>query len=80
MPTYPAAVTRTFSFSDKPLSVYEGNVTIKLPIKTVGPKDYGHPTRGAKFGWEVNLRVQACDEEKCFPPANLPLKLDIEAK
>src|SRR5947199_4300686 len=32
-PVYPRAVSRKLSFSDKPLSVYEGHAVIRLPLR-----------------------------------------------
>jgi DsbC/DsbD-like thiol-disulfide interchange protein len=61
---YPAGVARKFEFADQPLSVYEGKVTIPIPL-TVAPDAKGERTLPLK------LRVQACDNEKCLPPATL---------
>lgn len=61
-PIYPPAVKRKFQFADQSLAVYEGNVNVTLPLvaRSSGIKSLA-----------VSVRVQACDEEKCFPPATL---------
>jgi hypothetical protein len=61
----------TFSFAEQPLAVYEGNVTIPIPL-TAAPGAKGQRTIPFK------IRVQACDTEKCYPPATLDASLPIE--
>jgi len=73
-PVYPPAVKKTFPFAEKPLDVYEGKVSIKLPLQT---------TSGAKNGQQslpIKVRVQACDNEKCFPPSTLDSQIAITVK
>ena len=71
---YPAGVSRKFVFAEQPLSVYEGNVTIPLPLTIAAD------AKGQKL-LPLKIRVQACDEEKCFPPATLDaaVAIDIDA-
>lgn len=68
---YPAGVLKKFQFADQPLSVYEGHVNIPIPFKITKPST----TRRLL---PLNVRVQACDEEKCFPPATLTASLPVE--
>ena len=71
-PVYPVAVKRKFQFADQPLAVYEGDALVTLPI-----------TAGAAKGprsLPIKLRVQACDEQQCFPPASLNANIQIEVK
>ena len=82
-PIYPPAVTRTFPFAESPLAVYEGEVEIKLPLQIPTPKErgcYGYPLSGAKGSLPITVRVQACDNEKCFPPATLNATVPVEVK
>ena len=60
--TYPASVERKFSFSEKPLAVYEGEARIKFDLK-VRPD-----ARAGVHDLRARLRYQACDDEKCYPP------------
>jgi len=68
---YPPPKMETFAFADTPLAVYEGSVSIPIPLT---------PAPGAK-GQRVipfEIRVQACDREKCYPPSTLNAFLPIE--
>jgi len=67
---YPAGVAQKFAFADQPLSVYEGKVTIPIPL-TVAPDAKGERMLPMK------LRVQACDTEKCLPPSTLDSAIAI---
>src|ERR1041385_5298933 len=67
---YPVGVAQKFAFADQPLSVYEGKVTIPIPF-TVAPDAKGERMLPMK------LRVQACDTEKCLPPATLDAAVAI---
>jgi len=69
--TYPPGKMETFPFADQPLAVYEGSVTIPIPI-TPAPGARGQ--RSIPF----KIRVQACDSEQCYPPATLDASLPID--
>ena len=73
-PVYPTAETRKFRFAEEPLAVYEGNVQIKLPVQSALNATKGNRTLS------VRVRVQACDEEKCFPPDTLKAEPFIDLK
>ncbi len=73
-PTYPASVTRKFSFSKDPLAVYEGETAIKLPLAAAADAKKGAQTLKGK------LRVQACDDEKCYPPRTLEASIPVTVK
>ncbi len=72
-PVYPPAVKKKFQFADQPLAVYEGNVNVTLPLTA-------HFTGTRSL--PISVRVQACDQEKCFPPATLhatyPITVDAK--
>jgi len=68
---YPAAKKQKFEFADEPLAVYEGQIEVRLPIKVAGKGSRSLP---------LNVRVQACDHEKCFPPATLNTNVSVEVK
>ena len=73
-PFYPRAQTRQFKFAEEPLAVYEGAVRITLPVRTTSKA-----TRGS-ITLPISVRVQACDEEKCFPPGTLNTMIPIEVR
>jgi hypothetical protein len=70
-PMYPAAAKKKFEFADNPLAVYEGNIEVKLPLKIDAPL-----TSGAR-SLPITVRVQACDTEKCFPPATINARIPV---
>jgi hypothetical protein len=70
-PTYPAPVTKKFQFAPQPLAVYEREAVIKLPLRAAADAPKGAQTLPAQ------VRVQACDEEKCFPPMTLKTEIPV---
>jgi hypothetical protein len=73
-PTYPAPVKKKFQFAEQPLAVYEGQIPIKLTLRadknaTAGP-----------LSFPITVRVQACDEEKCYPPATVNSTISVIVK
>ena len=73
-PVYPTAVKKKFQFADQPLAVYEGDARVTLPISVAGG------TAKGRQSLPISVRVQACDEQQCFPPATLKKTLQIEVK
>lgn len=68
---YPPAKKQKFQFAEEQLAVYEGQIEVRLPIKIAGKGTRALP---------LNIRVQACDHEKCFPPATLNTSVSVEVK
>lgn len=73
-PGYPAARKQKFEFAEEPLSVYEGDTTITLSLQAA-PK-----TQAGPRSLPITVTVQACDNEKCYPPANVVAAIPIEVK
>jgi thioredoxin:protein disulfide reductase len=69
---YPPAKKQKFQFADEPLAVYEGQVEVRLPIKVA--------SKGGARSLPLKVLVQACDHEKCFPPATLNTNVSVEVK
>jgi hypothetical protein len=70
--TYPGAQYHKFSFSEKPLAVYEGTVKIGVALKidaTVAPGPITVPGK---------LTFQACDDEQCLPPSTVDVSFAID--
>ncbi|MFN2385524.1 MAG: protein-disulfide reductase DsbD family protein [Thermoanaerobaculia bacterium] len=59
-PVYPPGVMRKFSFSKSPLSVYEGQFVIAVPVR------WGSASPPVLAG---QLEYQACNDTQCLPPA-----------
>ena len=70
-PVYPPGVQRKLGFEEKPLSLYEGTVRIKLPLRADKNAAKGRHTLRAK------LRVQHCNDRECFPPINIDAPIPV---
>ena len=73
-PVYPASVTRKFAFSKDPLAVYEGEAIIKQPLKAASNAVPG------TLQLHAELRIQACDEEACYPPRTIETSIPVTIK
>ena len=73
-PGYPAPEKKKFQFADQPLAVYEGEVKIKLNLRA--EKDAAVGLRSLP----INIRVQACNDEQCYPPTTLNSAIQVEVK
>lgn len=67
--SYPRAVLRSFKFSKKRVSVYEGRATMRFSVRV--PKDVATGSKEIK----MRLRYQSCNDEVCFPPQNKDVSL-----
>lgn len=72
--TYPDPLLRTFSFSETPLKVYEGNTQLKVRLKADNKAAPGKHNLAAK------LRVQACDDKVCYAPGALDVVVPVNVK
>ncbi|HYE64184.1 MAG TPA: protein-disulfide reductase DsbD N-terminal domain-containing protein [Pyrinomonadaceae bacterium] len=73
-PVYPSPITKQFAFEKQPLAVYEGEASIKLPLRAEATASKGLRTLAAK------LRVQACDDQACYPPRTIELSIPVNVK
>jgi Disulphide bond corrector protein DsbC len=64
---YPKGKLETFTFSKKPLNVYQGTVVLRLPLNALATAPLGQQHIPLK------LRYQACSTELCLPPTTLAL-------
>jgi len=71
---YPKPVERTFPFAEKPLSVYEGQTDLKVSLKADKSAQKGERSISAQ------LRIQACDEQVCYPPGTIALSIPVNVK
>jgi DsbC/DsbD-like thiol-disulfide interchange protein len=63
--SYPKGTLRPFTFSKKPLNVYQDTAILRLkltalPVAPIGPQHIA-----------LKLRYQACSEEICLPPVTV---------
>lgn len=68
---YPKGELHTFTFSKTPLNVYQGTVTIRLPITALSSAPLGMQKIPLK------LRYQACSTEVCLPPVTIDLQAAV---
>ena len=75
--TYPKGKPFRADWKETPISVYEGDVTIKMKLK-LKPGE----TIEKAFPLNINVRYQACDAYRCTPPstATIPLWANIYEK
>jgi DsbC/DsbD-like thiol-disulfide interchange protein len=69
---YPTGLDKTFEFSPEKMSVYDGDVTLKVQFA---------PPAGAKPGTHKltgHLKYQACNDRACFPPNKVPVEFEVE--
>ena len=71
---YPRPLSRKFVFAEKPLAVYEGETEVKARLKADKSAKLGQQSLSAK------LRIQACDEQVCYPPGTLDLVIPVSIK
>ena len=70
--TYPKGEDKSFEFSpDTKLNVYSGDFTISVAVNAARSTPVG------KYRVHGTLRYQACDDRQCFPPASVPMSLDV---
>jgi DsbC/DsbD-like thiol-disulfide interchange protein len=72
--SYPSPLTKKFSFSKKPLAVYEGEAAIRVMLKAAGSASKGPHSFAAK------LSVQACDDQVCYAPGTIDLSIPVTVK
>ena len=68
---YPRGQLHTFTFSKNPLKVYEGTVTLRLPVTALANASVGSQQIPLK------LRYQACSTAVCLPPVTIDLQAPI---
>jgi len=73
-PIYPAAEKKKFEFAEQPLAVYERERQIKLPLRA-----QNNSVKGVR-SLPIHVRVQACDNEKCYPPVTLDAMIPVEVE
>ena len=69
---YPKPKDLQFGFSDKPVSVFSGDIKIELTFSA----DKNLPA--GKLSIPVTFNYQACNDETCMPPSNASATLQVE--
>jgi hypothetical protein len=68
---YPKGKLENFTFSKKPLNVYQEAVILRLPVTALANAPLGEQHIPLK------LRYQACSKEICLPPVTLALDATV---
>ncbi|MCU7495537.1 MAG: thioredoxin fold domain-containing protein [Ignavibacteria bacterium] len=68
---YPAAKNIKFEFSETPVSVYEGEVTVSAEITI--PSN----TKPGKYPVKLVLNYQSCNNNTCLPPSTAEAELNV---
>jgi DsbC/DsbD-like thiol-disulfide interchange protein len=68
---YPRASLRMFKFSKTKLAVYEGRAILRFNVTV--PAAF----KGSSAELKAHLRYQSCNNELCFPPKSVEVKLDL---
>jgi thiol:disulfide interchange protein DsbD len=71
---YPKAKLQKFEFSEKPLSVFEGKVVLKLTARALASMAPGSQTLKAK------LTVQACNNKLCLRPQTIDVSIPLQVE
>lgn len=69
--SYPKGTLQTFAFSKTPLNVYQGTITLKMPVSVLSSAALGTQNIPLK------LRYQACSTEICLPPVTLSMDATV---
>lgn len=70
-PVYPPALTRKFEFNQQPLAVYEGSVTVRLPLRAEASAAKGSRSLRAR------VRYQPCNDRECLPPQTVEVDIPV---
>ena len=69
--TYPKPVDKKFPFAEKSLAVYEGETDLKATLAT------DKATKKGERSIRARLRIQACDDQVCYPPGTIQLAIPV---
>ena len=72
--SYPKPLAKKFPFAEKPLAVYEGETEIKATLKADKSATPGQRSISGR------LRIQACDDQVCYPPGMLEVAIPVNIK
>ncbi|MBC8030561.1 MAG: hypothetical protein H7Z16_10660 [Pyrinomonadaceae bacterium] len=72
--TYPPPINVKLSFSEKPLAVYEGETKIRATLKA------DKSAKPGEYSLATKLRIQACDDQVCYPPGTRDLTIPVRIK
>jgi hypothetical protein len=69
---YPDPIKRKLEFEKEPLAVYEGEAILKVALKADPSTAKGDRHLSGK------LRIQACDDQVCYPPGEMDIAIPVK--
>lgn len=72
--SYPPPLNKKFSFAEGPLAVYEGEAELKVALLADKAAKRGQTSIPAK------LRIQACDDQVCYPPGIIDVWIPVTVR
>ncbi len=69
---YPKAKNQKFSFSEKPMSVFEGRAILRFTARALPSLSPGSHTIKGK------LTIQACNDQACLRPQTVDVEIPLE--
>jgi len=72
--TYPNSIVKKFPFAENPVAIYEGQIQLKVLLKATPSASKGTSNLPGK------LKVQACDDQVCYPPGEIELTIPVTVK
>ncbi len=72
--SYPDPQTKQFPFAEKPLAIYEGSTQLKVFLKA----DASAKKEASNLPGK--LKVQACDDQVCYPPGEIEITVPVTVK
>jgi thiol:disulfide interchange protein DsbD len=69
---YPKGELKKFAFSEKQLSVYEGNLTVGALLRVARAASPG------VYALKGTFNFQACNDHACLPPRSVPVTLNVK--
>src|SRR5262245_8620833 len=72
--TYPNSIVKKFPFAENPVAIYEGDTKVKVPLKA------GQSAAKGSSNLSGKLKVQACDDQVCYPPGEIAVTVPVTVK
>jgi hypothetical protein len=72
--TYPNPIVKKFPFAENPIAIYEGDTKLNVMLTADRSVAKGASNLPGK------LKVQACDDQVCYPPGEINVTVPVTIK
>lgn len=72
--SYPNPLLKKFPFAENQLAIYEGSTQVKVMLKATATAARGFNNVPGK------LKIQACDDQVCYPPGEISISVPLTTK